>query len=94
MAPFGLTENHSRREFRVRIRETGSLFPQAASNCTSLKAVSGQRSEKFLTTEFAEKSRKERKEKQLRDFATSRPVLCALCRLGALLSKSRRRATV
>jgi len=68
MGRFGPMGSRSRRKFRAQICEAGSPLPQAASNCTSLKAVSGRRNAKSLTLEFAEKSRRARKEKQLRDL--------------------------
>ena len=47
MAPFGRMENRFRRKFRGQIPEAGSPSTQAASNCTSLKAVSGQKTKIF-----------------------------------------------
>jgi hypothetical protein len=92
MARFGRMESRFRRKFRGQIPEAGSPLPQAASNCTSLKAVSDRRNAKSLTAEFAEKSRRARREKQLRALLVV--LLCDLrglslrpVRLRALLVK-------
>jgi hypothetical protein len=80
MARFGRMGSHFRQKFRGQIPEAGSPSMQAASNCTSLKAVSGRRNAKSLTAEFAEKSRKAREEKHFRGILCDlRGRLCALC---------------
>ena len=87
MARCGPTGSHFRQKFRAQICEAGSPLRQAASNCTSLKAVrAGKR--KSLTAEFAGKSRRARREKQLGELL--HVLLCDL--RGRSLRASRLRA--
>jgi hypothetical protein len=92
MGRSGPMGNHSRRKFREQICEAGSPLRQAASNCTSLKAVQAPENEKSLTAEFAEKSRRARREKQLGELllvllCDLRGLSLRLLRLRALLVK-------